>query len=413
MKVAIYFDSKSLARDWSLDLSCQSLSGTDSMIIQLFIGIRELIPDTFLLCTSLPKEPSNNICFVESLDRAIEFNENNGSNFFIINHSKFDTNYFEQYRTKNIRVRLILWAHNSPNIEWCNEAVKSSFFYKLIFVSNEQRFSFAYHPIFKKSVAIYNFLDEKSIPNSLFNNKIDFNKIIFVGALVPEKGFHHIAESWKKVHINCPELRLDVCGSPKVYRSNYKLGTEGIAAEQYELEILSHLGGSRDSALKLGVNFLGSVGKEDIYKKISESNFVLVNPNTNGSIETFCVSAIEGMILKRPIIGGCAGGLLDVVGDNEAGILIRNPKKIHSAIINLYKNNDLRNLLSFKSRIRFEENFEKKIVLKSWIRLLNDNYTTSKFTLKSPRRVMLFYLKSLIRVSFPLSFITFLKNIKK
>jgi glycosyltransferase involved in cell wall biosynthesis len=373
------------------------------------LGVAKSLGNTYLISTNKASVLDDRITVVTSLYNCLHYCDENNFDFLIMNSKAIDDKAMSMLN-KKFNFKLIPWAHNTPNAAWCNKIITCPSFYKLVYVSNIQRYGNAYLPIYNKSITIFNFLDENFINSLPLTRKVNNNLIIYIGALVPAKGFQHIAASWKKVHENCPNLHLEVCGSPKVYSNNMKMGREGIAEEQFELEILSHLGGTRATAKKMGIDFLGAVPKQQIYEKINECSFVLVNPNLKGSLETFCVSAIEGMALNKPIIAAYAGGLIEVVGNNIGGLLFTKSNELSKNIIKLYGEEELRNKLATGGRNRFLDNFEKKQAIERWTLFLKGE----KIAMNCEKRVTLkrvgFYLKSLIRIVLPIKMIMYIKN---
>ena len=57
---------------------------------------------------------------------------------------------------------------------------------------------------------------------------------MYLGSLVPQKGFHLLAKIWLKVVERVPNARLVVIGSGKLYDSNAQLGDWNIADKNYE-----------------------------------------------------------------------------------------------------------------------------------------------------------------------------------
>ena len=82
--------------------------------------------------------------------------------------------------------------------------------------------------------------------------------VVYLGALVPQKGFHLLAKAWPRVLRRYPEARLAVTGSGALYGAA-DLGSWGVAAPDYEAQFAPHLAG-RDGKLHPSVSFLGRLG---------------------------------------------------------------------------------------------------------------------------------------------------------
>lgn len=83
---------------------------------------------------------------------------------------------------------------------------------------------------------------------------------------------------------------------------------------------------------------------------------ILVQPSR---MEGLGVAMIEAMACAKPVIGTCVGGIPEVIGDNEGGILINNraPEELAKAIIYLLKNPALAHKIGLNGRSRVERLF--------------------------------------------------------
>jgi glycosyltransferase involved in cell wall biosynthesis len=245
-------------------------------------------------------------------------------------------------------------------------------FFRLIAVSNIQRAFLAHHALYRKTVVIPNFLDLEAWESVLTDREPE-RKVVYVGALKPTKGFNHLANVWRAIRERHPDWTLSVCGSPGLYGRSAAMGPEGIAEADFERTILAPLGGSRRSAEALGVHFVGSLTKQDLAAEIRASAAVVVNPNTsqNGSIETFCVSAAEAMALGVPVIGGAAGGLLEVVAHGEGGLLAGDEAELQKALLALIENPARARELGLGGQERVRRHFTKARAIERWRDLLS------------------------------------------
>src|SRR6202035_206908 len=79
-------------------------------------------------------------------------------------------------------------------------------------------------------------------------------RAVYVGSLVPQKGFHRLARLWPRIRRACPTAELDVIGSSRAYQPNEQMGALGVASRSYENLILRYL---RNDPAKYGVIFHG------------------------------------------------------------------------------------------------------------------------------------------------------------
>jgi len=417
MKTAFYFDSKELSRSWSLNISNQALSGTDGTLLQIYVGLLARDEDVHLLCTSEPDVRSGTVHLVGSLLDAYDFCTSNDFDFlvFIAVPSRHQEDLFRRARTDK-KVRLIAWAQCTPSFEWLNSACECDSFYKLVAVSNIQRNSWAYHPAYAKTFVIFNFVEDLLLDYGEPKHLSVEPTITYVGALRPSKGFQHVAKAWGSIRERMPSAVLNVCGSPGLYSSSLELGEFGIAEAEFEREILSHLGLSREGAAARGVSFLGSVPKKELYGLMNRSHLVIVNPNTvtnGGSTETFCVSAAEAMAVGTPVVGAYADGLIEIVGNNIGGMLTQRQDELIQAVVTLLQEEKLREALGEKARKRANSLFNKSGAVNRWLLLLNNKSNAAGEAVSNVNtRLPKFYLFTVVRL-FPLRFTKALKRAKR
>lgn len=204
-------------------------------------------------------------------------------------------------------VGLILWCHNflsSRQLDFYDKipSVKS-----VICVGREQVDLYRDHHLFSKMDYIYN-----GFPLSL-GKKDEIipapqreNIVTYIGSIVPFKGFHILAKAWPMVLNRVPDAQLYVIGSGQVYDDNKKMGTYGIADQNYEKLFMKYLTDRNGKVLPC-VHFMGRLGEEK--KEIIRQTKVGV-PNPSGDTETFGIGAIEfEEMLCRVVTRRCCGYL--------------------------------------------------------------------------------------------------------
>jgi glycosyltransferase involved in cell wall biosynthesis len=369
---AFYFDAKSLGRPWGFNVASQALSGTDTIVLEIATYFADTEANVFLLATSAPIEPSAKVILVNDLAAAVQECERRGIGKLIFVALANPEQLQLLRRKKPGKVKLIAWAHNTPTFEYLTAAYRCPDFEKLIAVSNVQAYSLAHHPIFDRTWVAPNFVDLAfwDAPDEVV--AANHTVVSYIGALKPAKGFHLLARIWPAIARQHPQARLNVCGSPGLYGKTESLGQYGIAEAQYEQLILAPLGGSRESAQSLGVTFLGSLTKHRLREQIQQSSLVVVNPTVSGSIETFCLSAAEPLALGVPVVGGHAGGLLEVVGHEQGGLLAHDSAELQAHLQRLIEQPEQRAAFGREGQARTRKLHSKKAALERWSALLND-----------------------------------------
>ncbi len=402
--ITIFLESNGLPADLDWNRDDWALSGTDGMVLQVFRRLASH-PDFDVSLLSGPSEPPKSLpaqhapSFHAALDIARSKNDR-----FLLFIAKSNDAQIRGLQRPPTSITLVAWAQNTPSRPWMDAALRCTSFHRLIAVSNYQRAAFT-HPIYHRSLTIHNFVDSQRWVRS--RDPSDNPHFSYIGALRPSKGFHHLSAAWPAIKKRLPTARLFVCGSPKVYERDARLGPEGIAEADYEKRILQPLGGSRDSASSLGVEFLGALTKIKLRETMEQSIAVIVNPNGPGeSTETFCVSAIEAQAMGIPVVGGHAGALPEVIGHRAGGLLSRTDSALADAIVRLADSPRLRSQLADRGHSRVKAYFEQDIVMKRWIDFFKERPLSPNAPVDREATPSHFWIRKLIRTYLSVSFRT-------
>lgn len=312
------------------------------------------------------KLPSNVISYeVEDIVDAAEKAASNNVNIFI-----FRPRVKEELNILDVIDRLKLpsigRAALTPSVEHLRKMSKSQYFKALVCVGREQFDYLVDTPISSKRVLINNGVSPIPFENS---SNVEKNEklVVYLGSLVYQKGFHLLAKAWPKVLKEVPDAKLSVIGSAKVYNDNAKLGSLGIASEEYEDKYIKpYL--VKDGKLMDSVLFHGQLGYEK-YEILRKAVIGIANPS--GQTETCCVSAVEISASGTAVVSGAYYALLDTVRNKETGLLGYNTKDLEKNIIFLLKNPNYAIELGLNGKDFFYNNYDFKIVIKKWVSLIN------------------------------------------
>jgi glycosyltransferase involved in cell wall biosynthesis len=203
-----------------------------------------------------------------------------------------------------------------------------------VFVGRQQYDRYIDHKIIKKSTYIYNMYPEI---NDSGRKRMDTHIVTYIGSLVPQKGFHVLANAWKSILEKVPDAELYVIGSGKLYSRNATLGKYSIAEQTYEELFMDGLT-DKDGMVLPSVHFLGVMGSEK--KEIILKTAVGV-PNPTGRTETFGISALDFEALGTPVVTIAKGGFLDTVIDKRTGRLYHSTNELAMMIVELLTNKQL------------------------------------------------------------------------
>lgn len=185
---------------------------------------------------------------------------------------------------------------------------------------------------------IDNLFCAKRIRKSAFNNenllsiksKQDKSilRIGYMGALVPSKGFHLIAENWDKISSSLKKIGktaiLEVIGGSDLY--DFKKGHKFIPCDkEYGNKIYPHI----KNQINKTIFFHGTLNLER-YEIMKVCDIALFNPRGHG--EAFPASILEWMSLSIPVISCLEYGCADVMTYNKF-LTISNEKEIANKLI--------------------------------------------------------------------------------
>ena len=129
----------------------------------------------------------------------------------------------------------------------------------------------------------------------------DWKKLVFVGALVPDKGLDLLLVSYAELKAKYPEISLDVYGSADLW------GREEI----YD---------TADLESKLpGLTFHGKVPQEEISKAFQSAGICVV-PSI--WFDPFPLTALEAQVTGCPVVTFNVGGLPEGIKNGETGIVV-------------------------------------------------------------------------------------------
>ncbi len=179
-----------------------------------------------------------------------------------------------------------------------------------------------------------------------------------------------MARVWPRVIERCPDARLRVIGTGRLYDRSVPLGPWGIAPESYERKfLLPHLADRHGRPIP-SVDFLGLLTGTDRIPVMQQATVGVVNPS--GETENCPGSALEFQAAGTPVVSGAYWGLLDTVRQGETGLLGRTDRDLVGNICTLLEDPDRATEMG-RAGIRYiEENFGYQAVVAEWVRLLDD-----------------------------------------
>ncbi|MCR5309715.1 MAG: glycosyltransferase [Bacilli bacterium] len=267
---------------------------------------------------------------------------------------------------KDKTAKLIIWVHNWIRGSILKQLSDSQIVKKIVFLGQEHYERYLDDKIINKAVVIQNMYRFSGCRR---NNKT--HNVVFTGGLIPSKGFHYLAKSWKRIVRRVPDAKLFVVGGQRIYGGKVELGRMGLAEKSYEEYFLKFLIDSNKNLLS-SVNFLGVLGieKEEIYKNASVG---IINPT--GKTEVCPLSAIEMENYFLPIVSKNTNGLPDVIKNKKTGILFKTRRGFEKSVVKLLTKDKLNEKYGLEGNYFGKKQFDPENVILLWNELFNGVYS--------------------------------------
>jgi glycosyltransferase involved in cell wall biosynthesis len=344
------------------------IRGTQYMIWTISFMLQEKYPeqfDIYLFAPYIETLPKSIKCFQCNSDlEALDIAKQEGLNIMVLRTYTDKSDYYQKIETFDIKC--IMWSHNFENYRRAQEIYNSKVIKRNVCVGRQQYERLRDHPLFSKSVCIFNTLDFENYEKK--EKDRSEHRVTYVGALNSMKGFHMLAKAWPRVIAAVKDAELYVIGTGS-FGSKAKLGNYNLADVHYENKFLKHLVCENGEIIP-SVHFLGDVGGPKKKELMGESNVGVANPTGKG--ETFCIVAIEFEAMGVPVVSAKKNGLLDTVVDGKTGLLVSTEKELSDRIIELLQDADKAEKLGNAGFGNSRDAFSMDKICKQWKNLLLD-----------------------------------------
>lgn len=198
-------------------------------------------------------------------------------------------------------------------------------------------------------VVIHNGIDLNKWQHTPISNalkkqyEIKDDYILFVGRPTPQKGMEYLIDAADFIDQSVQIVFAAVGSDTKDYEDRM---TEKVQT-------------------KKNILWIHKLLKEEEYVQLYSSAKVFVCPSI---YEPFGIINLEAMATQTPVVATKVGGILEVVGHNETGLLVEpaNPKQIADAVNELLKNENKRKTFGLAGRKRVEQYFSwEKIAIQT------------------------------------------------
>lgn len=295
LKVAFYLDNDSLGSVELTDLldGNPGVGGTEYqfLLVSYLLEKNSSLIEPILISKCKTSAPHKLKHEVKDLKGLCEFCRQNDIKTIVMNQLCFDEKLMDGCRDY---FNVVLWDHNGMNLKRLNIVNERNYVKRIVCCGREMLDMYRDHPATLKSTYIYNIQPIQSM--DWYKSRIDFSdnhNVVYMGSIIPTKGFHVLARSWKSVLQDVPDAQLYVIGSGKLYDKTVTLGSYGIAESHYEQEFMQYLTDNEKNVLP-SVHFLGLLGKEkfDVLGKCK-----VAVPNPTGDSECLPLTTMEMQLM--------------------------------------------------------------------------------------------------------------------
>lgn len=363
------------------NLSNPGIGGTEYLSVVLGIALSEEYKDlkiTIVTDNRFEVETVNKNFNIIIGDVREIFNKNElGDGYWILTRASAQELKLSKENCQNKKIAL--WSHH-PSDWRCFKYKKLVDF----FVSTgEYQYISNYH-YFKKNIKIGNlyYRQNTDIEKTKKAKKKTFD-ILFLGALIPAKGFHHVLKHWNKIITEVPNAVLHVIGGSKLYGIE-SADNQPFPCDASYANTLSKIIINQKIDLSK-VIFYGSCGEErfKIYKDI---DVAIINPT--GQSESFSFNLHECLDFGIPTICSNDYGLNDTMSHfKELSIL--SPGNIIEKILYLKSSDEIYKEISNKSFFYISQyNLRNKNNLSEWYSLFANNIQYNKYKISNTTHMM-------------------------
>jgi len=380
VRVAFYFDNSRLGKwGWPDFIAGRvAMSGTDSQILHLLSRINRQsdVEACGYFQDASPEMAPEEFQGVGSVEDAISLAKSASAEILVLNsNNNKETLQRAVYACESANLPIVVWDQNGPYPEVRDLLASARVVRRVVCVSNSQADCVRHHQVFNKIAVIYNSLlswNEEHLGNE--SNPSDrSNRVCFLGATIPQKGFHLVARAWPGIKSSVPDATLTIIGSSRLYDRRQEVGPLGLCSRELEeTQIHPFFGHSLEEARERGVDVKALMSPIEIRRSLRQQQVVIVNPcvERGGSFETFSVSAIEAQAEGCAVVGGRRVGLRETVLGGVTGTLIDSEDQLAPAVVRLLMESDVASRMGQRGRKWVEEQFPADNADSQWITLL-------------------------------------------
>ncbi len=282
----------------------------------------------------------------------------------VLNDAPSDENWQKVAHLPNL-LRLY-WAGVPFPFKWL-ERIKEGSLHRIVCVSRFHRDLYRIYRGFEHIEYSYSGVDLDLLKQATPSVLPEYT-VLSVSIPRRTKGFHNLLEAWKYVHTALPGARLRVCGAAKMHDPNARVGLTDVLDAEIESAFPDFFSNPPATCHQYGIDLMGTRSLDSVYSDLKAANVAVVNANWDGSVETYCRSAVEAQAAGTPVVGAKRGSLPEVVQDGVTGLLIDRPSPVMlgEAIVKLLSDDKLRQRMGSDAKKWAQPKADYALLAQDW-----------------------------------------------
>ena len=301
--------------------------------------------------------------FVENDEFLDKILVENNIDILVMVNAIYDNDWYKRIKSANVKIVYIM--ANFMQLHHLKQYRNNEVVARIVFVGKEQYSWCIDDELINKSCIIGNIISNQHDVVRCIDTKVPI--VTYMGALVPQKGFHVLAKQWKRIVKKVPNAQLYVIGSGTLYSDVAILGKYGVASEEYENSFMPYLLDGSGEIIP-SVHFMGNMGQEK--EEILLKTWVGV-PNPTAETETFCNCAVEMEGYGIPIVTKAKNSFFDVTKKNYSSLLFYTQYGFYRKIIKLLKNAELNKKMGSNAQ-KISGQFTPENLIPKWKRVFDE-----------------------------------------
>lgn len=280
----------------------------------------------------------------------------------VINQVLFNENNKSVFDKYSFNFVLVLWDHNGMSMRKLSLVSSTAYIKRIVCCGKEMLDMYRDHIAQSKSSYVYNIFPINTI--DWYKKRIvkdDNHNVIYMGSIIPVKGFHILARSWKSILDKVPDAQLYIIGSGRLYDKNASIGKYGIADSCYESQFMPFLL-DNDGKILSNVHFMGLMG-ENKFNLLGKCKVGV--PNPSGNSECLPITTLEMQLMGCNITTIRHPAYLDTIYNHR--FLYTRCKQLSDFVVKrlLFQRDDYDEVYNFISH-----KFDPSTSLDRWVSIL-------------------------------------------